>query len=281
MTSFDLVGTVATFSGCTFSSWAIIEVTSSSTEPVQRITDKAVKQYEVTLRRSAFDGKVFIIAKNTTRHFTIYNCKMKKIELKLGQFASATYILVKVINSVFTEYFDLISAFRNTYVTSNFLGCTIERELSLNGQATRDPDEHPADVAVILKDTAIIMENVKINEITSVDVIDCDISGKIINITGRDVEETKCCSSVTFKNSRFTDIQISCKKASLSKLLLLTQPFTLVNTTFSASTSDGPHTLLSISRKNAVLENVQVLCPLKVTADLTDDKQFKLMCSVQ
>ena len=57
--------------------------------------------------------------------------------------------------------------------------------------------------------------------------------------------------------------------------------FTVVDATFNASNAQGTRELISVSRKNAVMENVQLLCPVKVTADLTNTTKYKLLCTTQ
>ena len=274
------------------------------------IARKHYKQYmpnnKIILHQSTFIAKVHIYLKDTTRQITIDNCEMKKIEFKVGHFASLTYIWVKVIKGIFYKYFDLSSAFRSTFIILDFVGCTIEKRLSIYGQAAlADGDEDPADIAVSFKTTVIIADYIIINDITSFDVIDCNISGKIMYITGRAVEKVKCCSTVNLENSRIIDIKLDCARVSLNIInstitvsynffvsdsddaTLVTwtsyhgSRFKAIDSTFDGRAADWPQTLLNISRKNVVLENVHMVCLVKVTVDLNDNKTYRLLCSTQ
>ena len=310
LTIFNLVGTEATFSYCIFNSWMTIQASRATMETNKmRMARKHFKQYmskkKIILHQSIFIAKIYIHLKDITRQITIDNCEMKKIEFKIGQFASLTYIWVKVTNSIFHKHFDLFSAFRSTFIILDFVDCTIEKKLSINGQAALDDSEDPADIAVSFKTTVIIAGYITINTITSIDVIDCNISGKIMYISGRAVEKVKCCSTVNLENSRIIDTKLDCARVSLNIIdstitisynffvsdsddaTLVTwtsyhgSRFKAIDSTFDARAADLPQTLLNISRKNVVLENVHMVCLVKVTADLHDNKTYRLLCSTQ
>ena len=299
-TIFNLKGTVMTFSGCTFNNYVRIEATRGAMETSQMyIVRKRYKQYaaknKITLRRSTFTEKVYINIRDTARQVAIHNSKIKKIELRLGSLTSATYIWVKVSNSVFSGNFDLLSAYRNTFILVEFIGCSIERNLLIHGQADEDENQHSAEVAVNFRGSSVQGDRkrtkLKIYEVKTVNIRDCKFSG--VDII---VQKQKCCSDMTLKKNRLSNSLLNCTKVSVqiirSRFKVSNDHaviwrshhrsrFSAVDTTFKGSVTDGPRTLLSISRKNAVLENVQLLCPLKVTADLNNDEKYELKCTTQ
>ena len=147
---------MVTPSGCTFNNYVRIEATRGVMETSQTyIIRKRYKQYaarnKIMLRRSKFTEKVYINMKDTARQVAIHNCKIKKMEMRLGSYFSATYIWVKVTNSVFSGKFDLLSAYKNTFVLVEFIGCNIENDLLIDAQADEDENEVPADAVVNLR----------------------------------------------------------------------------------------------------------------------------------
>ena len=134
------------------------------------------------------------------------------------------------------------------------------------------------------------------HNITRVNIRGCKFSRVEITIVGRDAEKRRCCSDVTLKKSRLSYTRLFCRKVSLeivgSKFRVSDDSmmywtsyhgsrFTAVNATFNTSNAQGAQALLSVSRKNAVMENVQLLCPVKVTASLTEPTKYNLLCTTQ
>ena len=132
--------------------------------------------------------------------------------------------------------------------------------------------------------------------ITRVNIRGCKFSRVEITIVGRDAEKRRYCSDVTLKKSRLSNTRLFCRKVSLeivgSKFRVSDDSmvywtsyhcsrFTAVNATFNTSNAQGAQALLSVSRKNAVMENVQLLCPVKVTASLTEPTKYNLLCTTQ
>ena len=310
-TIFNLKGTVLTLTGCMFNNWVRIEAARGAMETSQTyIVRKRYKRYaaknRITLRRITFAEKVYFNMEDTARQVVIHNCNVKKIELRLGSLTSATYIWVKVTNSVFTGNVDLLSAYRNTFILVELIGCMVERNLLINGQADEDENQDPAEVVVNLRRSSFRPEvqdrNLKnrkyleMYDVKSVNIRDCKFSRFYVIISGRNAEKRKWSSDITLKKSRLSNTGLNCTKVSLE---ILRSRFTVsgeslvnwtsyygnrfmaVDTTFKATKANEDLTVLEISRKNAVLENVQLLCPLKVTADLSNAEKYKLLCTTQ
>ena len=289
------------------------------------IVRKRYKEYaarnKVTLRRSKFTQKVYVNMKDTARQVAIHNCKIQKMELRLGSYSSATYIWVKATNSLFSGKFDLLSAYRNSFILVEFIGCSIEGNILIDAQADEDENEVPADAVVNFRRSSFTSlsdrkwknrnredkNNLRMYNITRVNIRGCKFSGVDIAIFGRDADKRRCCSDVTLKKSRLSNTRLLCRHVSLeiarsrfrvsgdsesmdihysddSMLNWVSSHgtrFTAVDATFNASNTQGSPELISVSRKNAVMENVQLLCPVKVTADLTNTTKYKLLCTTQ
>ena len=138
-TIFYLNGSVATFNGCHFNSWTVIEATRGAMETSQSITDENqlnpfVDQKEIVLQNNSFLEKVYINVEDTTRQVIISNCKIDKMELRLGIWTwSSTFVLVKATDSVFSGGIDILSGFSNNAILVEFITCICEDPLQIHG----------------------------------------------------------------------------------------------------------------------------------------------------
>ena len=180
----------------------------------------------------------------------------------------------------------------------------IERSFLIDGQATEDQEEHPANVVVKLIGCSFKKldysdgsngYNIHMYEVSSVSIRDCRFTGNKMEISGRSRDISRCCSNVMIKKSKFRNSNVQCTRTSvnivasqftvtnMAAMVTWTgyhgSRFTAVDTTFIVTKGDEPRALLSVTRKNVAMENVQLLCPLKVTADLSDEEKYQLLCT--
>ena len=241
---------------------------------------------------------------------------MRKVEFLLGDWDHETFAWVVVIESTIEENFELISGYYDTFVIADFRNAKFNGTLSIDAHGNEAFGGDPAWVDVKMQKCSFLRNDEEflnkverdnkrgnanqeftLNMIKSVNITKSQFQKVEMTIFGRKEEEAKS----VIQESKFWDTELHVFETSLvmTNSLFVIKHKTLVfhfhwkhgaqtkikasNITLNASTIDieNEAAVMSVPKRNALLENIQIICPIKVHPPSPETYEYTMGCTSQ